>query len=172
MSEDVKRRFSWSMEWENRDMKGTAGALLRRPLIIAFLTLSIGATSVTSAGASSVTTTAASGQKVCGVVVTPSVHVVSKGSPCEISLRLGEHVRVKLRSGYRWGYPVSNSRAVVVTTISRNSIGVDAMTLHAATLGRATIRVTGTVYCKPGVACPELALLWNLKVIVTKTGAT
>jgi len=53
MSEDVKRRFSWSMEWENRDMKGTAGALLRRPLIIAFLTLSIVATSVTSAGASS-----------------------------------------------------------------------------------------------------------------------
>jgi len=35
---------------------------------------------------------------------------------------------------------------------------------------RATIRVTGTVYCKPGVACPELALLWNLKVIVTRLG--
>jgi hypothetical protein len=56
---------------------------------------------------------------------------------------------------------------VVVTTISRNSIGVHDFTLHAAAIGRATIHVTGTVYCKSGVACPELALLWTLKVIVT-----
>jgi hypothetical protein len=46
-------------------------------------------------------------------------------------------------------------------------MGVDAITLHAAAVGRATIRTTGTVYCKPGVACPDLALLWTLKVIVT-----
>ena len=102
----------------------------------------------------------------------PAVHVVSKGSICVISIRLGANVRVKLRSGFRWGYPVSNSRAVVVTTISRDSIGVDAVTLHAAAIGRATIRTTGTVYCKPGVACPDLALLWTLKVIVTKAVST
>ena len=67
---------------------------------------------------------------------------------------------------------MSNSRAVVVTTISRDSIGVDAVTLHAAAIGRATIRTTGTVYCKPGVACPDLALLWTLRVIVTKAVST
>jgi hypothetical protein len=57
-----------------------------------------------------------------------------------------------------------------VTTISRNSITVTGATLHAAKIGHATIRATGTVYCKPGVACPDLALLWSLKVIVTKNG--
>jgi|GEM_PF-2095913 len=151
-------------------MKGTVGALLRRPLIIATLTLSVLATSLTGVGAT--TTTVASAQKLCGVVTNPAVHVVSKGSICVISVRLGTNVRVKLRSGFRWGYPASNSRAVVVTTISRGSMGVDAVTLHAAAIGRATIRTTGTVYCKPGVACPDLALLWSLKVIVTKSAST
>jgi hypothetical protein len=151
-------------------MKGTVGAFLRRPLIIATLTLSILATSVSSVGAT--TTTVSSAQKACGVVANPAVHVVSKGSICVISIRLGANVRVKLRSGFRWGYPVSNSRAVVVTTISRDSIGVDAVTLHAVAIGRATIRTTGTVYCKSGVACPDLALLWTLKVIVTKAVST
>jgi hypothetical protein len=61
---------------------------------------------------------------------------------------------------------------VVVTTISRSSFGVNAVTLHAAAIGRATIRTTGTVYCKPGVACPDLALLWSLIVIVTKNVTT
>jgi hypothetical protein len=147
-------------------MKGTIGALLSRPLIIATLTLSVLTTSVTSVGAT--TTTVASAQKTCGIVANPAVHVVSKGSTCVISVHLGANVRIKLRSGFRWGYPASNSRAVVVTTISLSSMGVDAVTLHAAAIGRATIRTTGTVYCKTGVACPDLALLWSLEVIVTK----
>jgi hypothetical protein len=105
-------------------------------------------------------------------VANPKVHVVSKGSTCVISVSLGTNVRIKLRSGFRWGYPTSNSRAVVVTSISRDSIGVVGARLHAAALGRATIRTTGTVYCKPGVACPDLALLWSLRVIVTKSAST
>jgi len=69
------------------------------------------------------------------------------------------------------GYPVSNSRAVVVTTISRNSIGVDAMSFTRDTRARHdSCHRHGLL--QAGVACPELALLWNLKVIVTKTGAT
>lgn len=76
-------------------------------------------------------------------------------------------MRIKLRSGFRWGYPVSNSRSVVVTLISLSSRGVNGATLHAASSGHATIHVTGTVYCKPGVMCPDLALLWSLKVVVT-----
>jgi hypothetical protein len=153
----------------NIEMKGTVGAFLKRPLIIATLTLSILATTVSSAGATSVTTTTvSSAQRICGVVPNPSVHVVSTGSICVISLRLGGNVRIKLRSGFRWGDPASNSRAVKVTSISRGSMGVDAVTLHAAAIGRATIRTTGTVYCKTGVACPDLALLWSLEVIVTK----
>ena len=90
---------------------------------------------------------------------------------CVITLRLGQSVRVRLRGGFRWGDPVSSSRDVVVSKVTRNSIGVDAMTLHAAAIGRATIRVIGTVYCKPGVACPDLALLGRITVIVEKASA-
>jgi len=151
-------------------MRGTSGAIRRRPLIIATLMLSILATSVTNVGAT--TTTVPSAQKICGVVANPAVHVVSKGSTCVISVHVGTNVRIKLRPGFRWGYPMSNSRAVVVTTISLDSLGVDAVTIHAAAVGRATIRTTGTIYCKTGVACPDLALLWSLQVIVTKIAST
>jgi hypothetical protein len=148
-------------------MKGTFG-LVCRPLIVATLTLSFLATSVSTVGATSYTTTTnPSAQPICGVVANPSVHFVSKQSPCEIRVRRGTNVRIKLRSGFRWGYPISTSRAVVVKNISRDSVGVFAATLHAAATGRATIRTTGTVYCKSGVACPDLALLWSLEVIVT-----
>lgn len=152
-------------------MTGAIGVGLRRPLIIAALTFSILATSVTAVGATT-TTVAPSAQKVCGIVANPAVHVVSKGSFCVISVHAGTNVRIRLRSGFRWGYPVSNSRAVVVTSISRDSEGVFAATLHAALVGRATIRTTGTVNCKPGVACPDLALLWSLQVIVVKRAST
>jgi hypothetical protein len=150
-------------------MKGTFGAFLGRSLAVAVVTSSILATSGSTVGASSVTTTtrAPSVLSACGVVASPSVHFVSKDSPCVIRVRVGTNVRIKLRSGFRWGYPTSNSRAVVVTTISRSSTGVHAATLHAAAVGHATIHATGTVYCKPGVVCPDLALLWSLRVIVT-----
>jgi hypothetical protein len=148
-------------------MKGTATAFLRRPVIIATLIGSIMVTTVSSAGATSQTTTTLTSAQRCGVVATASVHVVSSGSICVISMRVGSNVRIKLRSGFRWGVPVSNSKSVVVTKVAHGSMGVDAVTLHAAAVGRATLRTTGTVYCKPGVACPDLALLWSLRVIVT-----
>jgi hypothetical protein len=150
-------------------MRGTYGAFLRRPLIAAALLLTMLATPLSTAGATSVTTTtqAKSAPPICGVVANPAVHVVSKDSPCVVRVRLGTNVRIKLLSGFRWGYLASSSRDVVVTAISRSSIGVNGATLHAAAIGRATIRSAGTVYCKPGVACPDLAMLWILKVIVT-----
>jgi hypothetical protein len=81
-------------------------------------------------------------------------------------------VSFKLSGHRRWGNPVSTSRDVVVTTISRNSIGVDGATVHGAKLGRAFVQVTGIEYCKVGVACPDLAMLWRLNVIVVKSFAT
>jgi hypothetical protein len=148
-------------------MKGTAGAVLRRPLIIATLAMAILLTSVSGVGATSVTTTTVSNAQRCGVVANPKVHINDSGSICVISMKVGVNARIKLRSGFRWGKPVSNSKTVVVTEVAHGSMGVDAVTLHAAAVGRATVRTTGTVYCKPGVACPDLALLWSLKVIVT-----
>jgi hypothetical protein len=148
-------------------MKGSVGAFLRRPVIVATLALSILMTTVSSAGATSVTTTTLTKAQSCGVVASPSVRIVSTGSICVISLHVGGNVRIKMRSGFRWGDPRSNSKAVKVTKITRGSMGVDGVTLHAVSVGHATIRTTGTVYCKPGVACPDLALLWSLRVIVT-----
>jgi hypothetical protein len=149
-------------------MKGSFGAKVCGPLTVAILTLSFLAASITSAGAASVTTTTTpSVQTLCGVVANPKVHFVSKQLPCVIRVHPGTNVRIRLRTGFRWGYPTSSSRAVIVTNISRDSVGVVAATLHASVSGRATIRTTGTVYCMPGVACPDLALLWSLEVIVT-----
>jgi hypothetical protein len=147
-------------------VKRTLGVTLARALVVFLFASSTLATSGSLAGATS-TPLVSSARSTCGVVASPSVHIVSSNSICVVRVRTGTDVRVKLRSGFRWGYPVSNSRSVVVTTISRSSIGVIGFTVHAAAIGHALIRVTGTVYCKPGVACPELALLWSLKVIVT-----
>ena len=58
---------------------------------------------------------------------------------------------------------------IIVAAILRKCQAIDeqAVAAEAAATGRATIRATGTIYCKPGVVCPDLALLWSLEVIVT-----
>lgn len=149
-------------------MKRVFDTSVRRPLIALLLMVSMFVTSGSIASATSVTTTTlATPLTTCGVVASPAVHFVSKGSPCEIRVRVGTNVRIRFRTGLHWSNPVSNSRAVAVIVISRSSIGVNAATLHAATMGRARIVATGTVYCKPGTMCPDLAMLWSLEVIVT-----
>ena len=171
----MTRRFMGTIGWEHGDMTRTNGAILRRPLIIATLLVSLLATTVTmvtTSGASQSSNSISSADKYCGIVPSPSVRVVTKGSPCVIEVRLGSNVRIKFRSGFRWGYPISNSRAVAVKSISRNSIGVFAATLRAAAVGRATLHTTGTIYCKSGRVCPDLALLWSLQVIVTRSAVT
>jgi hypothetical protein len=150
-------------------MKRTFGTLLRHALIGATLVASTLVLSGANASASSIKVNeAANALPLCGVVKSKSVRVSSKNE-CVVRVLLGANVRFVLGSGYRWGDPVSTSRDVVVTTVSRNSIGVDGATVHAAKLGRATVQVTGVVWCKAGVACPDLALLWRLDVIVVRT---
>jgi hypothetical protein len=150
-------------------MRRTFGAFLRHVLLGVALVASTFALSNASAGASGIRVNeAASALPLCGVVKNPSVRVSSKNG-CVVRVLLGANVRFRLGSGFRWGNPVSSSRDVVVRTISRDSIGVDGATLHAAKMGRATVQVTGIEYCKPDVACPDLALLWRLDVIVVKS---
>jgi hypothetical protein len=150
-------------------MQRTFGTVLRHALIGATLVASTLVLSGANASASSIKVNeAANALPLCGVVKSKSVRVSSKNE-CVVRVLLGANVRFVLGSGYRWGDPVSTSRDVVVTTVSRNSIGVDGATVHAAKLGRATVQVTGVVWCKAGVACPDLALLWRLDVIVVKT---
>ena len=150
-------------------MKEKRLVALRHALTVAVLASSLLVATGSVAGAASITAMARASNSLtaCGVVASPAVHVVSRNSPCVIRVRVGTNVRVKLRTGFRWGYPVSDSRSLVVTTISRSSIGVKAFSVHASSVGHAMVRVTGTVYCKSGVMCPDLALLWSLKVIIT-----
>src|SRR5579863_1565398 len=119
-------------------MRGNLGIHLRRALSVAALLSSLLAMTTSTAGATS--TTEPSAFPVCGIVPNPAVHVVSSGSPCVIRVRVGTNVQIKFRTGFRWGDPASNSKAVIVTEISRYSISVDAATLHAAAVGHAMIR--------------------------------
>lgn len=147
-------------------MKGTPSTFLRRSLMVA--TVSIASLTMTGVSANGATTTTlASRNVVCDVVLNPSVRIESK-TTCVVRLRLGASARLELGSGYRWGYPLSTSKAVTLNSFTRTSVGVVAATMYAAEVGRASIQTTGTVYCKPGVACPDLALLWHITVVVTK----
>jgi hypothetical protein len=150
-------------------MKAHFGAFARRSLIVATLASSMFLTSDITASATSVTTFSLPNVAApdCGVVLSPGVHVESAGSTCVIRVAAGTNVRIKMRSGFHWGNPTSNSSAVIVTAISRSSFGVNAVTLHAATLGHAVIRDTGIILCPASRACPDLALVWSVKVIVT-----
>ncbi|HUZ42556.1 MAG TPA: hypothetical protein VMU68_14330 [Acidimicrobiales bacterium] len=147
-------------------MKGTFGTFLGRALIVTAFTVSTIAWTGSEVRAS--TPHATPGQSTCDIVLNPSVRIVSK-TPCVVQIRLGGNARLNLSTGFRWGNPTSTSRAVKVTSISRDSIGVFSAVLHAANVGRATIHDTGTESCKPGVMCPDLAILWTLRIVVTKT---
>jgi hypothetical protein len=153
-------------------MRGTFAAVLRHILVGVTLVASTLVLSGVDAGASSIRVNdAANALPSCGVVKSKSVRV-SSTNVCVVRVLLGANVRFTLGSGFRWGNPVSTSRDVVVTTISRDAKGVDAATVHAAKIGRAIVEVTGVEFCNAGVACPDLALLWRLDVIVVKSFAS
>lgn len=147
-------------------MKENLGTLLGRALIVTALTVSTIAWTSSEVRAS--TPHATAGQSTCDIVMNPSVRIESK-IPCVVEIRLGGNARLNLSTGFRWGDPTSTSSAVKVTSISRDSIGVISAVLHAAKVGRATIHDTGTESCNPGVMCPDLAILWTLRIVVTKT---
>jgi len=147
-------------------MKETLGTFLGRALIVTALTLSTIAWTSSGARASSPHATAV--PSTCDLVMNPSVRIESK-VPCIVEIRLGGNVRLNLSTGFRWGTPTSTTRDVTVRSISRDSVGVYSAVLHAAKVGGATIHDTGTEACKTGVMCPDLAILWTLRIVVTKT---
>jgi hypothetical protein len=125
------------------------------------------------ASASTTTTTVVPpSASTCGVAQSAVVRVVSADSPCTVAARVGGSFEIVLRTGWRWGTPVSNSKAVIVSQLTKTSKGVASAVLTATSVGAATITVTGTIYCAPNKVCPDLAMLWTLKVLVTKTSAT
>jgi hypothetical protein len=147
------------------------GVLRRRPLFFAVTFVVAFAMLTPLASASTTTTTEPSATSICGIAATSAVRVVTTDSPCTVATHVGGAFEILLRSGWRWGTPVSSSKSVIVSDITRSSMGVATAVLTATSTGAATIDVTGTIYCAKGKVCPDLAMLWTLKVIVTKSAS-
>ncbi|HEY5092111.1 MAG TPA: hypothetical protein VII60_02515 [Acidimicrobiales bacterium] len=148
----------------------TTGVLRGRPLFLAAALLMALVTSAPIADASTPTTTIApSSLSDCGVAASDLVRVVTTDTPCTVATYVGGSFEIVLRSGWRWGTPTSDSTSVIVSHITKSSMGVASAVLTATSVGVAVIHVAGTIYCAPSKVCPELAMLWTLKVIVTKS---
>jgi hypothetical protein len=124
------------------------------------------------ASASTTTTVAPTSTSLCGVAASDAVRVVTVDPPCTVATHVGGSFEIVLRSGWRWGPPASSSKSVIISDITKSSMGVASAVVTAVSVGAATITVAGTIYCAKGTVCPELAMLWTLKVIVAKGAST
>jgi hypothetical protein len=143
--------------------------------IAAALIASITIVPIAGASSSSSTTTTqpvSASMADCGVASSDVVRVVSSDSPCTVATQVASSFEVVLRAGWRWGTPSSDSRSVFVSQMTRTSKGVASVVLTAASPGVATIQASGIFYCAPGKVCPQLAMLWTLKVIVAKSATS
>jgi hypothetical protein len=149
------------------------GVLRGRPILLA---AAIGMALVTAApvanASTTTTTTTPSPLSVCGVAASDAVRVVTTDSPCTVATHVGGSFEIVLRSGWSWGTPRSTSKSVIVSDVTKSSMGVASAVLTATSAGVSTIDTSGTIYCAPGKVCPELAMLWTLRVIVTKSAST
>jgi hypothetical protein len=153
-------------------MKAT-GVLRGRRLLFAAAILMPLITLAPVASASTTTTTVApTTSSLCGVAASDVVRVVTADPPCTVATHVGGSFEIVLRSGWRWGTPVSSSKSIIVTDITKSSMGVASAVLTATSVGAAAITVAGTIYCAKGTVCPELAMLWTLKVLVAKSAST
>jgi hypothetical protein len=156
-------------------MRGTIVAFHRRALLtVSVLCVSGLFLPVTASATSSVTTTTTSATvltPVCGVVPTSSVRIISKSEPCVVTTHVGGAFDVELRAGFQWHLPVSSSRTVGISAISLATSGQRGLVARVKGLraGTALVSSSGVIVCAPGRACPDLALYWSLKVIVTDT---
>lgn len=145
--------------------------LPRRPLALAAAIVMALVIVAPVANASTTTTTEPAPPPLCGVAASDLVRVVTTDAPCTVATHVGGSFEIVLRSGWRWGTPESNSKSVIVSHVAKSSMGVATAVLTATSAGVATIESAGTLYCAPGKVCPDLAILWTLQVIVTKSAS-
>lgn len=122
-----------------------------------------------SAATSSTSHSSARVASACSVVPASGVHVSRPGSPCVVTVAVGEQFHVSLDAGWRWSNPLVSTGVVRLGKVTRGPNGGLQTTVVALRLGRSTIAATGTIICKPGIACPALARLWSLRVVVSNT---
>ena len=116
--------------------------------------------------ASTTSTTTASASYPCGVVPSPEVVITSNTFLCSVTTPVGDTIHVVLNPGLRWSTPMSDSSAVVVENVQRQSTGGLDADLIAVRAGQATVTAMGTALCPPGGACPQFIVLWRLHVTV------
>ena len=116
--------------------------------------------------ASTTSTTTAPASHSCGVVPSPKLVITSNTFLCSITTRVGDTIRVVLHPGLRWSSPMSDSSAVVVENVQRQSPGGLDADLIAVRAGQATVTAMGTALCPPGAACPQFIVLWRLHVTI------
>jgi hypothetical protein len=141
-----------------------------RPLLVVAIVIAA-LTTLAPVAYASTTTTVAAPTSACGVAASDLVRVVTTDSPCTVATHVGGSFEIVLRSGWTWGTPQSNSKSIIISDVEKSSMGVASAVLTATSVGVATIHTTGTFYCAKGTVCPELAMLWTLQVIVTKSAA-
>ena len=107
----------------------------------------------------------------CGVVARPDIVITDSTQPCSVSTHVGATFHIVLDPGFNWGAPSSDSSAVEVGNVQRQSSGRLDADVHALRIGRATVSAAGSVLCAPGQPCPALARLWALHITVGATSA-
>ncbi len=115
---------------------------------------------------STTSTTTAPASYPCGVVPSPELVITSNTFLCKVTTRVGDTIRVVLNPGLRWSTPMSDSSAVEVEDVQRQSPGGLDADLIAVRTGQATVTAMGAALCPPGDACPQFIVLWRLYVTV------
>ncbi len=153
--------------------RSRVGLAIAAAVIASFTMLPFaGASSSTTTTSPTSSTPSAPSMADCGVASSDVVRVVSSDSPCTVATQVGSSFEVVLRTGWRWSTPTSDSKSVLIAQTTSTSQGVASVVLTAVSAGVANIHVTGTIYCAPGKACPDLAMLWTLRVIVTTSASS
>ena len=102
----------------------------------------------------------------CGVVPSGQVRVLSRVEPCVMVVAVGHSFRLSLSANLRWSDLHASSSALSESVTAGPAGGGLGALVSAHRTGRATLVATGVMVCATGVACPALARLWSLVVLV------
>ena len=147
-------------------------------MVVAVLMALVGTFSTAQqSGALPITSTTApssfdSGVAACGIAESPQFRIVSQPSPCDVVTYVGARISIVLGSGFRWSAPTVGAGRVRVSGLVHAVSGGLSATVRALAVGQTTIRSVGGLVCPPGQACPALARLWSLNVIIVACFST
>ncbi len=105
----------------------------------------------------------------CGLAAAGATRVLSSSTPCLLATVVGSSFQVSLAGGFHWSTVASSSSALKVSGPDPKTSAGGRVSIIAKRTGSATLTSTGTMVCAAGVACPALARLWSIDVLVGAT---